>query len=77
VPFATPARLTVYDAPLDQDSITAQMRENLDDEITEVKSEKRHRPHHLASQIHPVLSNASRRCRFKVRLVIEYLVRGR
>ncbi|MGD0015834.1 MAG: type III-A CRISPR-associated RAMP protein Csm3, partial [Bryobacteraceae bacterium] len=36
---ATPARLTVYDAPLDQDSITAQMRENLDDELTEVKSE--------------------------------------
>ena len=36
---ATPARLTIYDAPLDQDSITPQMRENLDDEITEVKSE--------------------------------------
>src|SRR5262249_54604317 len=36
---ATPARLTVYDAPLDPESITAQMRENLDDEITEVKSE--------------------------------------
>src|ERR1043166_9725344 len=36
---ATPARLAVYDAPLVSDSITAQMRENLDDEITEVKSE--------------------------------------
>lgn len=36
---ASPARLTIYDAPLDQESITAQMRENLDDEITEVKSE--------------------------------------
>src|ERR1700674_783445 len=36
---ASPARLTVYDAPLDQDSITPQMRENLDDELTEVKSE--------------------------------------
>ena len=36
---ASPARLAVYDAPLDPDSITAQMRENLDDEITEVKSE--------------------------------------
>ena len=34
-----PARLAVYDAPLDPESITAQMRENLDDEITEVKSE--------------------------------------
>jgi CRISPR-associated protein Csm3 len=36
---ATPARLTVYDAPLVVDSITPQMRENLDDELTEVKSE--------------------------------------
>lgn len=36
---ATPARLTVYDAPLELDSITPQMRENLDDELTEVKSE--------------------------------------
>ncbi len=36
---ATPARLTAYDAPLDLDSITPQMRENLDDELTEVKSE--------------------------------------
>src|SRR6202165_2900899 len=33
---ATPARLTIYDAPLDTESITPQMRENLDDEITEV-----------------------------------------
>ena len=31
--------LTVFDAPLDPDSITPQMRENLDDELTEVKSE--------------------------------------
>ena len=36
---ATPARLAVYDAPLDLASITPQMRENLDDELTEVKSE--------------------------------------
>ncbi len=36
---ASPARLAVYDAPLDMDSITPQMRENLDDELTEVKSE--------------------------------------
>jgi CRISPR-associated protein Csm3 len=35
----SPARLTAYDAPLDLDSITSQMRENLDDELTEVKSE--------------------------------------
>src|SRR6476660_4136278 len=32
---ASPARLAVYDAPLNADSITAQMRENLDDELTE------------------------------------------
>ena len=36
---ATSARLTIYDAPLLVDSITPQMRENLDDELTEVKSE--------------------------------------
>src|SRR5271155_2631814 len=36
---ASPARLAVYDAPLEADSITSQMRENLDDELTEVKSE--------------------------------------
>ena len=31
---ATPARLTVYDAPLEGESITSAMRENLDDELT-------------------------------------------
>ncbi|MEJ7605664.1 MAG: type III-A CRISPR-associated RAMP protein Csm3 [Bryobacteraceae bacterium] len=36
---ATPSRLTVCDAPLDPESITPQMRDNLDDELTEVKSE--------------------------------------
>src|SRR5256714_7985503 len=36
---ATPARLTVYDAPLITESITPQMRENMDDELTAVKSE--------------------------------------
>src|SRR5450432_245229 len=36
---ATPARLSVFDAPLIAGSITPQMRENLDDELTEVKSE--------------------------------------
>src|SRR4029078_5539526 len=35
---ASPQRLGVFDAPLDSESITAQMRENLDDELTEVKS---------------------------------------
>src|SRR5437763_10301667 len=36
---ATPARLSVFDAPLAPESITPQMRETLDDELTEVKSE--------------------------------------
>src|SRR6201994_2758987 len=36
---ATPARLAVFDAPHDPESISSQMRENLDDELTEVKSE--------------------------------------
>jgi CRISPR-associated protein Csm3 len=36
---ATPARLSVFDAPLIAESITPQMRETLDDELTEVKSE--------------------------------------
>src|SRR6266508_3878919 len=36
---ASPARLAVFDAPLDADSITPAMRENLDDELTEIKSE--------------------------------------
>src|ERR1035438_10067465 len=38
---ATPARLAVFDAPLNPESITAQMRENLDDELTEVKRTRR------------------------------------
>src|SRR3977135_1718488 len=38
-PRATPARLTVYDAPLIVDSITPQMRENLDDELSSLKSQ--------------------------------------
>src|SRR5437762_996746 len=35
---APPARLAVYDAPLDAASITPQMREDMDDELTEVKT---------------------------------------
>jgi CRISPR-associated protein Csm3 len=69
---ASPARLTVYDAQLDLDSITPQMRENLDDELTEVKSE---------NAIDRITSSASTRtlervpagARFKVRMVIEIL----
>lgn len=69
---ASPARLTVYDAQLDLDSITPQMRENLDDELTEVKSE---------NAIDRITSAASTRtlervpagARFKVRMVLDVL----
>ncbi len=69
---ATPARLTIYDAPLDQDSITAQMRENLDDEITEVKSENA--IDRITSQANPrTLERVPAGARFKVRLVVDVL----
>lgn len=69
---ATPARLTVYDAPLDLDSITPQMRENLDDELTEVKSENaidRITCQANARTLERVPSGA----KFKVRLVVDIL----
>src|SRR5271165_4256918 len=69
---ASPARLTVYDAPLDQESITAQMRENLDDEITEVKSENA--IDRLTSQSNPrTLERVPAGARFRVRLVLDVL----
>jgi CRISPR-associated protein Csm3 len=69
---ATPARLTIYDAPLDQESITAQMRENLDDEITEVKSENA--IDRITAQANPrTLERVPAGARFKVRLVIDVL----
>src|SRR5438309_12115093 len=69
---ASPARLTVYDAPLDPESITAQMRENLDDEITEVKSENA--IDRITSQANPrTLERVPAGARFKVRLVIDVL----
>lgn len=69
---ATPARLTVYDAPLDLDSISPQMRENLDDELTEVKSE---------NAIDRVTAQANARtlervpagARFRIRIVLDVL----
>jgi len=69
---ATPARLTVYDAPLELDSITEPMRENLDDELTEVKSE---------NAIDRLTAQASARtlervpagAKFRVRLVLDIL----
>ncbi len=69
---ATPARLTVYDAPLDLDSITPQMRENLDDEITEVKSENA--IDRLTSQVNPrTLERVPAGARFRVRMVVDIL----
>jgi len=69
---ATPARLTVYDAPLDLDSITVQMRENLDDEITEGKSENA--IDRLTSQVNPrTLERVPAGARFKLRMVVDVL----
>ena len=69
---ATPARLTVYDAPLDPDSVTPQMRENLDDELTEVKSENA--IDRITSQANPrTLERVPAGARFKVRLVLDLL----
>src|ERR1700691_5112940 len=69
---ATPARLTVYDAPLDPESITAQMRDNLDDEITEVKSENA--IDRITSQSNPrTLERVPAGARFRVRMVLDVL----
>src|SRR5512141_801115 len=67
---ATPARLAIYDAPLVAESITAQMRENLDDEITEVKSENA--IDRITSQANPrTLERVPAGARFQVRMVLD------
>jgi CRISPR-associated protein Csm3 len=69
---ATPARLAIYDAPLDAESITPQMRENLDDEITEVKSENA--IDRITSQANPrTLERVPAGARFQVRMVLDIL----
>jgi CRISPR-associated protein Csm3 len=69
---ASPARLAIYDAPLEPDSITAQMRENLDDEITEVKSENA--IDRITSQANPrTLERVPAGARFRLRLVLDVL----
>src|SRR5215208_471419 len=69
---ATPARLAVFDAPLVLESITAQMREALDDELTEVKSENA--IDRITSQANPrTLERVPAGARFKVRLVMDVL----
>jgi CRISPR-associated protein Csm3 len=69
---SSPARLTVYDAPLIPESITAQMRENLDDELTEVKSENA--IDRITSQANPrTLERVPAGARFHVRFVLDVL----
>jgi len=71
-PLATPARLTVYDAPLIVDSITPQMRENLDDELTEVKSENA--VDRITSQANPrTLERVPAGAKFRFRIVLDVL----
>src|SRR6476469_214607 len=71
-PAATPARLTVYDSPLIVDSITQQMRENLDDELTEVKSENA--VDRITSQANPrTLERVPAGARFRFRMVLDVL----
>ena len=69
---ATPARLSVFDAPLIPGSITPQMRENLDDELTEVKSENA--IDRITSQANPrTLERVPAGARFKIRMVLDIL----
>ena len=69
---ATPARLSVFDAPLVPESITAQMRETLDDELTEVKSENA--IDRITSQANPrTLERVPAGARFRVRMVVDLL----
>src|ERR1700689_1961602 len=69
---ATPARLSVFDAPLVPESITPQMRETLDDELTEVKSENA--IDRITSQANPrTLERVPAGARFRVRMVVDLM----
>src|SRR5207237_2702450 len=71
-PQATPARLAVFDLPLDPESITPQMRENLDDELTEVQSENA--IDRITSQANPrTLERVPMRARLRPRLSMAVL----
>ena len=62
----------MFDAPLDPESITAQMRENLDDELTEVKSENA--IDRITSQANPrTLERVPAGARFRTRFVMDVL----
>jgi len=69
---ASPARLSVFDAPLQAESITPQMRDNLDDELTEVKSENA--IDRITSQANPrTLERVPAGARFRVRFILDVL----
>jgi CRISPR-associated protein Csm3 len=69
---ATPARLSVFDAPLIDGSITPQMRESLDDELTEVKSENA--IDRITSQANPrTLERVPAGAKFRIRMVVDIL----
>jgi CRISPR-associated protein Csm3 len=69
---AAMARLTVSDAALDTDSITPQMREYLEDELTEVKSETA--IDRLTAQSSPrTLERVPAGVRFRTRLILTVL----
>ena len=69
---ATPSRLSVFDAPLIAGSITPQMRENLDDELTDVKSENA--IDRITSQANPrTLERVPAGARFRIRMVLDLL----
>ncbi len=69
---ATPARLSVFDAPLVPESITPQMRETLDDELTEVKSENA--IDRITSQANPrTLERVPAGAIFRIRMVLDML----
>jgi CRISPR-associated protein Csm3 len=69
---ATPARLAVFDAPLEIESITPPMRENLDDELTEVKNENA--IDRITSQANPrTIERVPAGARFRVRFIMDLL----
>jgi CRISPR-associated protein Csm3 len=62
----------MYDAPLVTESISAQMRENMDDELTEVKSENA--IDRITSQANPrTLERVPAGARFHFRIVMDVL----
>src|ERR1700693_3237423 len=72
---ASPSRLAVFDAPLEMESITVSMRENLDDELTEMKSENAIA--RLTSQANPrTLERVPAGARFRVRFIVDVLCDG-